>query len=128
VLPDGPRAYADSPPLELNQWSLSGAWTVGRQATVMNEAGGRITFRFHARDLNLVLGPSPSGAPVRFRVLIDGASPGPAHGLDVDEEGNGTVTDARLYQLIRQGGPIADRTFEITFLDAGVQAYVFTFG
>ena len=125
---DGPRVYADSPPLELNQWSLSGAWTVGRQATVMNEAGGRITFRFHARDLNLVLGPSPSGAPVRFRVLIDGASPGPAHGLDVDEEGNGTIADARLYQLIRQGGPIAERTFEITFLDAGVQAYVFTFG
>ena len=128
VLPDGPRAYGDPPPLELNQWSLSGNWTVGRQATVMNEAGGRITFRFHARDLNLVLGPSPSEAPVRFRVLIDGAPPGPAHGLDVDEEGNGTIADARLYQLIRQGGPIADRTFEITFLDDGVQAYVFTFG
>jgi thiol-disulfide isomerase/thioredoxin len=125
---DDPRVYTDSPPLELNQWSLSGNWTVGRQATVMNEAGGRITFRFHARDLNLVLGPSPSGAPVRFRVLIDGAPPGPAHGLDVDEEGNGTIADARLYQLIRQGGPITDRTFEITFLDAGVQAYVFTFG
>jgi thiol-disulfide isomerase/thioredoxin len=128
VLPDGARGYGDPPPLELNQWSLSGNWTVGRQATVMNEAGGRITFRFHARDLNLVLGPSTSGAPVRLRVLIDGASPGPAHGLDVDEEGNGMVTDARLYQLIRQGGPIADRTFEIAFLDAGVQAYVFTFG
>jgi thiol-disulfide isomerase/thioredoxin len=128
VLFDGPRAYADSPPLELNQWSLSGNWTVGRQAAVMNEAGGRITFRFHARDLNLVLGPSASGAPGRFRVLIDGASPGPARGLDVEEGGYGTVGQARLYQLIRQGGPITDRTFEITFLDAGVQAYVFTFG
>jgi thioredoxin family protein len=128
LLPDGPRAYPDSPPLELNQWSFSGNWTVGKQATVMNEAGGRITFRFHARDLNLVLGPPESGGPVGFRVLIDGAPPGPAHGLDVDEEGNGTVTDARLYQLIRQGGPTTDRTFEITFLDASVQAYVFTFG
>jgi len=128
VLPDGPRAYGDPRRLELNQWSLTGNWTVGQQATVMNEAGGRITFRFHARDLNLVLGPSPSGAPVRYRVRIDGAPPGPGHGLDVDAEGNGTIADARLYQLIRQGGPIADRTFEITFRDAGVQAYVFTFG
>jgi hypothetical protein len=128
VLPDGPRVYADSPPLQLNEWSLSGNWTVGGQATVMNEAGGRITFRFHARDLNLVLGPSASGAPVRFRVLVDEAAPGPAHGLDVEEGGDGTITEARLYQLIRQAGPITDRTFEITFLDAGAQAYVFTFG
>jgi len=128
VLPDEPRVYGDPPALDLNQWSLSGNWTVGPQATVMNEAGGRITFRFHARDLNLVLGPSASGAPVRFRVLIDGAAPGPARGLDVEEGGDGTVTEARLYQLIRQGGPITDRTFEITFLEAGVQAYVFTFG
>jgi thiol-disulfide isomerase/thioredoxin len=128
VLPDGPRAYGDPPPLELNQWSLSGDWTVGRQATVMNEPYGRITFRFHARDLNFVLGPPASGAPVRFRVLIDGAAPGPAHGLDVDDEGNGTVAEARLYQLVRQPGNLSDRTFEITFLDSGVQAYVFTFG
>jgi thiol-disulfide isomerase/thioredoxin len=128
VLPDGGRTYGDPPPLDLNQWSLSGNWTVGRQATVMNEAGGRITFRFHARDLNLVLGPSESGSPVRFRVLIDGAAPGPAHGLDVDEEGNGMVAEARCYQLVRQPGDVSDRTFEITFLDAGVQAYVFTFG
>jgi thiol-disulfide isomerase/thioredoxin len=128
VLPDGPRVYGESPPLKLNQWSLSGNWTVGRQATVMNQAGGRITFRFHARDLNFVLGPSASGAPVRFRVLIDGAAPGRAHGVDVDDEGNGTVAEARLYQLARQPGTVADRTFEITFLDSGVQAYVFTFG
>jgi len=128
VRPGGPREYSESPPLELNQWSLSGNWTVGRQATVLNQAGGRIAFRFHARDLNLVLGPSASGAPVRFRVLIDGAAPGPAHGVDVDDEGNGTVAEARLYQLIRQPGSVSDRTFEITFLDSGVQAYVFTFG
>jgi thiol-disulfide isomerase/thioredoxin len=128
VLPGAPRVYAESPPLERNQWSLSGNWTVGRQAIVMNQAGGRITFRFHARDLNFVLGPSASGAPARFRVLVDGAAPGPAHGLDVDDEGNGTVAEARLYQLIRQPGSVSDRTFEITFLDSGVQAYVFTFG
>jgi thiol-disulfide isomerase/thioredoxin len=128
VLPDEPRPYADPPPLELNQWSLSGNWTVGREATAMNEPGGRITFRFHARDLNLVLGPSESGDPVGFRVLIDGAAPGPAHGIDVDDAGNGTVIESRCYQLIRQPGGVSDRTFEITFLDAGVQAYVFTFG
>jgi thiol-disulfide isomerase/thioredoxin len=128
VAPDEPRAYGDKPPLELNQWSLSGNWTVGRQATVINEAGGRITVRFHARDLNLVLGPSESGAPVRFRVLIDGTAPGPAHGFDVDEEGNGTVIEARCYQLVRQPGDVSDRTFEITFLGSGVEAYVFTFG
>ena len=128
VLPDEPQVYADSPPLDLNQWSLSGNWTVGRQVTVMNEAGGRITFRFHARDLNFVLGPSASGAAVRFRVLVDGGAPGPAHGLDVDEDGNGTVDEARLYQLVRQPGNVSDRTFEITFLDSGAQAYVFTFG
>jgi len=127
VLPDGPRAYSDPPPLELNQWSLSGNWTVGRQATVVNEPGGRITLRFHARDLNLVLGPSESGQ-ARFQVLIDGEAPGAAHGLDVDDEGNGTIAESRLYQLIRQPGSVSDRTFEITLLDAGAQAYVFTFG
>ena len=128
VLPDAPRLYPQSPPLELNQWSLHGNWTVGREATVMNHAGGGITLRFHARDLNVVLGPSAAGAPVRFRVLVDGAAPGAAHGVDVDEEGNGTVAEARLYQLVRQPGSVSDRTFEITFLDSGVQAYVFTFG
>jgi hypothetical protein len=128
MLPDEPYAYPDPPPLDLNEWSLSGNWAVGRQATVLNEAGGRITYRFHARDLNFVLGPSDSGDPVRFRVLIDGAAPGPAHGLDVDDEGNGTVANARLYQLVRQPGSVSDRTFEITFHEPGVQAYVFTFG
>jgi thiol-disulfide isomerase/thioredoxin len=128
VLPDAPRAYADSPPLELNQWSLSGNWTVGGQATVMNEAGGRITYRFHARDLNLVLGPRESGDRVRFRVLVDGEQPGPEHGDDTDEQGNGTIAEFRLYQLVRQPGAVSDRTFEITFLDPGARAYVFTFG
>ena len=127
VRPDRPHVYAASP-LALNEWSLSGNWTVGTQATGLNEAGGRITFRFHARDLNLVLGPPPSGAPVRFEVRIDGAAPGPAHGVDVDDAGHGTVAEARLYQLVRHDGPVADRTVEITFIDAGAQAYVFTFG
>jgi hypothetical protein len=94
----------------------------------MKEPGGRIAYRFHARDVNLVLGRSESGDPLRFRVLIDGAPPGAAHGLDVDDEGNGTITEARLYQLVRQPGGASDRTFEITFLDSGVRAYVFTFG
>jgi hypothetical protein len=128
VLPDESRVYPDPPPLQVNQWSLSGSWTVGRQATSMNEPGGRISFRFHARDLNFVLGPSASGGPVRFRVLIDEEAPGAAQGLDVDEEGNGAVTESRCYQLVRQSGEVSDRTFEITFLDAGVRAYVLTFG
>lgn len=127
-LPDQPHDYADAGRLELNEWSLSGNWTVGRQATVMNEAGGRITYRFHARDLNLVLGPPESGDRVRFRVLVDGEPPGPGHGDDTDEQGNGTIAESRLYQLVRQPGALSDRTFEITFLDPGAQAYVFTFG
>jgi len=128
VLPDGPRDYVDPSRLELNEWSLSGNWTVGDQAAVMNQPGGRVIFRFRARDLNFVLGPSESEVPVRFRVLIDGAPPGPAHGIDVDDDGNGTVAEARLYQLVRQPRNVSDRTFEITFLDPGVHAYVFTFG
>jgi hypothetical protein len=128
LLPDQPHDYVDPAGLERNQWSLSGNWTVGRQATVMNEAGGRLAFRFQARDLNLVLGASESEEPVRFRVLIDGAPPGESHGVDVDSDGNGTVTDARLYQLIRRPERGTEGTFEITFLDAGLEAYVFTFG
>jgi thiol-disulfide isomerase/thioredoxin len=128
VLPDQPGTYADPPGLELNEWSLSGDWTVGRQPTVMNEAGGRITYRFHARDVNLVLGPSESGDPARFRVLVDGAPPGEAHGADVDDQGNGTIVESRLYQLVREPGAVFDRTFEVTFLDSGAHAYVFTFG
>jgi thiol-disulfide isomerase/thioredoxin len=128
VEPDRSRLYADPPQLRLNQWSLSGDWTVGEQVTTLNEPGGRITFHFHARDLNLVLGHQADGGSARFLELIDGEPPNGARGIDVDERGNGAVADARLYQLIRQSGPITDRTFEITFLDPGAQAYVFTFG
>ena len=99
-----------------------------KQATKLNQPGGRIAYRFHARDLHLVMGPASPGAPVRFRVLIDGKPPGVAHGSDVDEQGNGKVTEQRLYQLIRQPKPIADRQFEIEFLDPGVEAFAFTFG
>jgi hypothetical protein len=101
---------------------------MGEQATTLNAADGRIAYRFHARDLHLVMGPAMRGTSVRFRMLLDGRSPGTAHGTDVDGQGFGTVTEQRLHQLVRQAGPISDRTFEITFLDAGVQAYAFTFG
>jgi len=114
--------------LVLNQWALAGEWSVGEEAGVLEAAGGSIGYRFEARDLNLVLAPPPSGAPVRFAVRLDGQPPDDAHGLDVDESGEGTVAEPRMYQLIRQRGTAAQRTFEITFLDAGVRAYVFTFG
>ena len=125
---DTPHAYAVPTRLRLNHWALAGAWTVKRQAIVLNGAEGRIVYRFHARDLHLVMGPAAPGTPVRFRVRLDGEPPGAAHGTDVDDQGNGTVTEPRLYQLIRQPGPVSERTFEITFLDAGVHAYAFTFG
>jgi hypothetical protein len=95
---------------------------------VLNAAGGRILYRFQARDLHLVMTPPTPGSPVRFQVRLDGQPPGPAHGTDVDDQGNGTLTQPRLYQLVRQPGPISDRTFEVTFADPGVQAYAFTFG
>ena len=116
------------PELPLNQWSLAGDWTVGGEFATLNETSGNIAYRFHARDLHLVLGPSTHGQPVRFRVRIDGAPPGADHGFDVDAEGWGSVQEERLYQLVRQAGPVAERTFEIEFLDPGVRAYVFTFG
>jgi thiol-disulfide isomerase/thioredoxin len=125
---DEPATYSVPDPLMLNQWALSGEWTIESRASVLKEADGRIAFRFHARDVNLVMGPRERGASVPFRVLVDGEPPGDAHGLDVDEQGNGTVAQQRLYQLIREGGSITDRTFEITFLAPGVEAYVFTFG
>ena len=112
----------------LNQWALTGDWTIEARASVLNGAEGRIAFRFHARDVHLVMGPPAPGTSVSFRVLLDGQPPGDAHGLDVDEEGHGTVSQQRLYQLIRERGSIADRTLEITFLAAGAEAYVFTFG
>jgi thiol-disulfide isomerase/thioredoxin len=125
---DKPRVYSAPARFSLNHWALAGEWTVGRGATVLHAANGRIAYRFHARDLHLVMGPAARGASVRFRVLIDGQPPGAAHGSDVDDQGNGTVTEQRLYQLIRQPKPIADRQFEIEFLDAGVEAFAFTFG
>jgi thioredoxin family protein len=128
LVTDRSQSYVAPQELELNQWSLSGDWTVGSQPTQLNEPGGSIQHRFHARDVNLVMGAQDGPASVRFDVRVDGEAPGDAHGLDVDAEGNGTVAEERLYQLIRQDGAIADGTFEITFLDAGVQAYVFTFG
>src|SRR5262249_40109705 len=114
--------------LRLNDWALSGEWTVKREATVLNKAGGRIAYRFHARDLHLVMGAAEPGTSVRFRVLIDGQPPGPAHGIALDAQGSGTNTEQRLYQLIRQPMPIGDRHFEIEFLDPGVEAFAFTFG
>jgi thiol-disulfide isomerase/thioredoxin len=114
--------------LRLNEWALKGRWTVGKQSAVLEEANGWIAYRFHARDLNLVMTPGSRGSAVRFRVLIDGHPPGSAHGIDVDQEGNGTVDEPRMYQLIRQSGTIVDRQFEIQFLDPGVAAFVFTFG
>jgi thiol-disulfide isomerase/thioredoxin len=128
AVPDRRRVYEAPARLRLNQWALVGDWTVGREATVLNEAGGRIVYRFHARDLHLVMGPATPGTPVGFRVLVDGQPPRAAHGIDVDEQGNGTATEQRLYQLIRQPQPIADRQFEIEFLDAGVEVLAFTFG
>ncbi len=130
--PGGPvrgtqHAYDAPPRLALNQWALSGAATMGREATTLG-APGQLSHRFHARDLNLVMGLAAPQTPVRFRVGIDGQPPGEAHGSDTDGDGNGTLTQQRVYQLIRQPGPVTDRTFEITFLDPGAQVYCFTFG
>ena len=125
---DEPRTYVTPDPLRLNHWALSGDWTVESRASVLNQADGRIAFRYHARDVHLVMGPRERGTSVPFRVLIDGEPPGDAHGLDVDEQGRGTLAQQRLFQLVRQRGSITDRTFEITFLEPGVEAYVFTFG
>jgi thiol-disulfide isomerase/thioredoxin len=125
---DERRTYALPDRLNLNEWALAGDWTVRRGVSVLDGADGQIAFRFHARDVNLVLGRQERGASVLFRVLVDGEPPGDAHGLDIDQDGYGTVTQQRLYQLIREPGRIRNRTFEITFLAAGVEAYVFTFG
>lgn len=126
---DRRRVYVAPARLGLNQWALVGDWTASKQAIVLNQANGRIVYRFHARDLHLVMGPAARGKPVRYRVLVDGHPPGAAHGIDVDEQGDGTVTEPRLYQLIRQTTqPIADRQFDIVFLDPGVEAFSFTFG
>jgi len=120
------RARADA--LALNQWALDGAWSVGDDEAVLATAGGSIAYRFQARDLNLVVAPPAAGAPVRFTVLLDGRPPGDDHGVHVDESGEGAVSEPRMYQLVRQRRGVTERTFEITFLDPGVRAYVFTFG
>jgi hypothetical protein len=122
------RVYAAPARLSLNAWALSGNWTMKRGSTVLNAANGRITYRFHARDLHLVMGPAAPGTAVRFRVLIDGKPPGASHGVDVDEQGSGRVAEPRMYQLIRQPAPIVDRQFEIEFLDPGAEIFSFTFG
>ena len=127
VVVDKDHTYAAGEP-QLNEWSLTGNWTVGPERAQLDEKDGSIVYRFHARDLHLVLGPSAEGSQIRFRVTIDGKAPGDAHGMDTDAEGNGVVTTQRLYQLVRAPGTVADRTFEIRFLDPGVQAYAFTFG
>jgi thiol-disulfide isomerase/thioredoxin len=125
---DEPGVYTAPSRLHVNEWALAGEWTVGRQAAVSNAASGRIVYRFHARDLNLILVPPARGDAARFRVRLDGRPPGDAHGLDVDEDGNGVVREPRLYQLIRQHGHITDRHFEIELLDTGAAALCFTFG
>ncbi len=125
---DQPREYSLPDALELNRWRLAGKWTVGRQAAVLNTAGGRIAHRFHARDLHLVMAAGRADRPVRFRVLLDGERPGSDHGVHTDARGDGTVAEPRLYQLVRQRGRVTDHTLEITFLDPGVHVYVFTFG
>jgi thiol-disulfide isomerase/thioredoxin len=128
VLPDEPHRYGFPPRLGLNDWALSGDWTMGPGATTSNGPGGQIACRFQARDLNLVMGPVTRGSSARFQVLLDGLPPGAAHGADVDGQGHGTVAEQRLYQLIRQPGPVIERTAQITFLEPGVQACSFTFG
>ncbi|APG87716.1 cytochrome biogenesis protein (plasmid) [Sinorhizobium americanum CCGM7] len=127
VAADEARDYTVGKP-RLNQWGLAGNWTVGAEQATLNRAGGAVSYRFSARDLHLVLGPGASGGKVRFQVLVDGAAPGADHGSDIDPEGNGTVRETRLYQLVRQSGEVRERTFEIRFLDPGVEAFVFTFG
>lgn len=125
----GDRAWTyTTKPLRLNQWALAGNWTVGAEQATLNQAGGGITYRFSARDLHLILGPGADGQPVRFQVTIDGKAPGENHGADIDTDGHGTVTQTRLYQLVRQSRDIGERTFEVRFLDPGVAAFAFTFG
>ena len=125
---DQARVYTAASPLSLNSWDLSGNWTVARHAAGSNASGAQIAFQFHARDVNLVMGPRVAGASVAFRLRLDGQAVDDAHGSDVDAEGRGVVRDQNTYQLIRQPGPIDDHRFEIEFLDAGVEVFCFTFG
>ncbi|MGX1740336.1 cytochrome c biogenesis protein DipZ [Bosea sp. NPDC055353] len=124
---DRPQDYSVRK-LKLNQWGLDGNWTIGAESARLSRAGGGIAFRFSARDLHLVLGPGPAGKPIRFQVTVDGAPPAADHGADIDAAGDGTVSETRLYQLVRQAGDVRERVFEIRFRDAGAEAYAFTFG
>ncbi len=123
-----PRRYTTPPRLARDHWALAGEWTVQPDAVLLDEPGGRIAYRFSARDLHLVMTPPARGTQVRFSVRLDDQPPGPDHGEDTDHDGTGTVTEPRLYQLVRQRGPVTARTFEITFSTPGVQAYAVTFG
>ena len=122
------RSHSGAAGLALDHWALTGEWSVGQEAAVLEASPGSIAYRVHARDLNLVLAPPPSGVSPRFVVSVDGRPPGDAHGVDVDASGAGAVAQPRMYQLIRQSGPVVERRFEMTFLDPGVRVYVFTFG
>jgi thiol-disulfide isomerase/thioredoxin len=128
IIPGGSGDYEIPERLRLNQWAVSGSWNIGSEAAIVKASNGRLAFRFHARDLNLVMGSAPPGSTVRFRVRIDGQPPGADGGLDVAREGSGSIAQQRLYQMIRQKHPIVDRTFEIEFLDPGAELFVFTFG
>jgi thiol-disulfide isomerase/thioredoxin len=119
--------FASGDQLPLNHWALSGEWTIGRENVALEQAGGSIAFRFHARDAHLVMSPGEPG-PIPFRVLLDGEPPGPSHGVDVDEDGNGVLREGRMYQLVRAHDAVRERTLEITFLEHGAEAYSFTFG
>jgi thiol-disulfide isomerase/thioredoxin len=121
------RVYQLPERLGFNNWALAGEWTIGRENVVLEQAGGRIAYRFHARDAHLVLSPG-AREPIPFRVLLDGEAPGRSHGVDVDEDGSGLLTGGRMYQLVRQHGDVRERTLEISFSQPGAEAYVFTFG
>jgi thiol-disulfide isomerase/thioredoxin len=124
---DERRVYESPEHLRLNHWALAGEWTIGRENVVLDQAGGSIAYRFHARDAHLVLSPG-AREPIPFRVLLDGGAPGPSHGVDLDEDGNGLLRDGRLYQLVREHDEVRERTLQIAFLEPGAEAYVFTFG
>jgi thiol-disulfide isomerase/thioredoxin len=128
TIPDKQVIYSAPSRLRLNQWALSGEWIIGKENARLVKGQGKVIYRFHARDVNLIMGPAIPGTSIKYRVFIDGNPPGPAHGLDVDSNGNGTLTDQRMYQLIRQQGPVIDREFQIEFLDPQAEVYDFTFG
>jgi thiol-disulfide isomerase/thioredoxin len=125
--PDERRAYEPPERLRSGHWALAGEWTIGREKVSLDGAGGSIAYRFHARDAHLVLSPA-AREPIPFRVLLDGEAPGPSHGVDVDDDGNGLLRDGRLYQLVREHNAVRERTLEITFVEADAEAYAFTFG